>query len=274
MTNEEIQQIIFASERKLRFRYGLEPTILWVIAAFCLVAGLISHLVVASYAMLLISSGLGIGLWSLHRTDVTRRQLREFEVWKTLLLWRQIHRSKMFGSTIRGTALSIRERVDQIYSMRSGEHLLPLSHAIRLLDVCVRQQTQLKPINARRFRLYTLRQKFETKIAQLQGLGANREKSPEERQLDFEIEWTENARYEISSSCDRLYNIIEQVHREAQARQLRDELDDLQSQLPRAIPSRIEPSFEAESLEEIERQIGREIETYLRLERETEEHLR
>ena len=63
------------------------------------------------------------------------------------------------------------------------------------------------------------------------------------------------------------------VQKAAQARQLHRELSNINARLPQKAEA-IESAFEPESLEDIERQIGREIETYLRLERETEEHLR
>lgn len=78
---------------------------------------------------------------------------------------------------------------------------------------------------------------------------------------------------QIHASCTRLEAIVIGVQKAAQSRELRRELEGLSA---RVAPSSgaLEPAFAAESLEDIERQIGREIETYLQLERETDEHLR
>ena len=68
---------------------------------------------------------------------------------------------------------------------------------------------------------------------------------------------------ELKSSCTRLEAILIGLQRQIQERRRRRDLAGVETQ-----------ANEAQSREEIERQIGREIETYLRLERETGEHLR
>ncbi len=227
----------------------------------------------AGWGVPLLAVAGGVGLWSVYTTEGAFSEMRNLEDWKSLYLWRRVARSEAFGAPTKALALKVRDIIEEIYSTPSGDSLLPLAQAIRLFDVYLSQQRQLNPLNASLTRLYALREPFTTKTAQLTALGETRIKSLEEQRLDDEIYWAETAHSQVESSCYRLEKIVEEVHREAQARQIRDELDDLQSQLPQQSAS-IEPAFAAESLEEIERQIGREIETYLQLERETDEHLR
>ncbi|MBW3636381.1 MAG: hypothetical protein KY445_07945 [Armatimonadetes bacterium] len=275
MINEEVEQIIRSSEDKLRFQLKLESFALWILTSFFLVFGSIAQYFIAWYAGLLISAGIVFFAWALIATSQSRRRLTEFEQieTKTLELWQDISKSRVFGWPIRGAALEVRKQIEEIYSTDDGAVLLPLSHAIRLFDVHMRQMKRLKPVNSRLIHLYSLRQPLVVKTAQLQTLGKDYTKSQKEEWLDSEIDALEGIRFEVESSCRRLEKLVEQIGQEAQSRQLHRELDELTAQLPHSTQS-FEPSFAPESLQDLERQIGREIERYLQLERETEEHLR
>ncbi len=111
-------------------------------------------------------------------------------------------------------------------------------------------------------------------MAQLQKLGEDYPQGARNlEQINTDLEALGKVHSQIHGSCTRLEVIVIGVQKSAQSHQLRSEIEGLNARVTRAAGT-IEPAFEAESLEEIERQIGREIETYLQLERETETHLR
>ena len=271
MTNQEAQILIDESERKLRKSYFVSPLTGWVLTALSGISGWLTLPYV--WGNLVLVAAFVIGLWSVYTTEGNWSELRNLNNWKSLYLWRAVSRNKTLGLPIEGLALEVRDIIKEIYSTGSGESLLPLSQAVRLFDVYVRQQKRLNLVNARLRQLHALRKPLMAKSAQLEALGKDYVKSPQERQLDDEIERVKNVLFRIETSCTRLEGIVERLSREAQARQIQLELNDLSARLPHAATSE-QPIFASESLEDIERQIGREIETYLQLERETDEHLR
>ena len=271
MTNEEAHLLIEDAEIKLRKFYFSPPIVGWTATIFAGASGWLA--LPYSWGVPLLAVAGGVGLWSVYTTEGAFSERRNLEDWRSLYLWRRVSRSQAFGSPLKGLTREVRDIIEEIYSTDAGESLLPLAQAVRIFDIYIRQQRQLNPINASLTRLYALRQPFVTKTAQLTALGETRAKSPEEHRLDDEIYWAETARSQAESSCNRLEKIVEEIHRKSQARQIQLELNDLREQLPQPVAA-VESEFAPESLEEIERQIGREIETYLRLERETDEHLR
>ena len=285
MTNEEANRAVERSERRLRNRANLEARVygasglltLVVSAVSALFAGFETWNLVVGYAMTAIFgfyTVIALGMMSLYKYDLSRRRLREFERDRGRRIWCHMVRSGVFGKPLVGTARNLSEKIQAIYAIDPQASLLPLPQAVRLFDVYRRQRERRNAIDDRLGDLHSTRAALVAKTDQLQQLGEHRSIAREVELLATEIEPLEELRDKTAESYRRLEAVIGPVLQTVQARQLHRELDDLQSQLPGEIPPHIEPTFEAESLEEIERQIGREIETYLRLERETEGHLR
>ena len=211
--------------------------------------------------------------WNLLYLFNPRKGLAPFERTKAFRIWTRLGEKALLGhfsETTRQFGFS----VAQIYALDQAGDTLPVRQAVRLFDTHRRQQKRLAQVSARMEELRALSEQLETKLARLHELGesyASGTRTLEEITADHEA-LTQISR-RIQSSCTRLEMLVIAVQKAVQARQLRRELDELSARLPHSGES-VEPAFEPESLETIERQIGREIETYLHLERETEEHLR
>lgn len=273
MTNQEADGLIEQAESHLRFQFKLEPIVLWTITGFLAVAGFISHLAIAWYAMLLISAAIGVGAWSLYRAELNHSALQEFERDKARQIWRHLVKTGVFGSPLVATARGLNEKIQYIYQVDPDARLLPQTQMIRLFDIYRRQRERRKAVDDKLCDLRTLHQKLSDREARLRQLGEARSVFGEIERFDAQIKPLENLRDEIANSYRRLENVITLAEQRLEAQHLHRELDELTAQLPYSTRS-VEPAFAPESLEEIERQIGREIETYLQLERETEEHLR
>jgi hypothetical protein len=87
-----------------------------------------------------------------------------------------------------------------------------------------------------------------------------------------EIPALERLADDILSSCHRLEAIVLSVHRAVQVKQLHREIAELKSSVSPEKGG--ESQLVAPEITDIERQIGREIETFLQLEQETDAHLR
>ena len=160
---------------------------------------------------------------------------------KNIWLWESALKN-LWGGVLMPSARNLWSAVRNIYVLDPAGELLPLPQAIRLLDI------------------YRLSQaKFTTIKARL----TNRPPSPGARDgAPGNFHSPEAVYDELKNSLARLEAILSGVQFALQERR-------------RHAPGRVncDVALEAMSPEEIERQIGREIEIYSRLERETEEQL-
>lgn len=271
MTNEEAQLLIRNSESKIRTVRLMEPVVYWIFTLFIFIFGLLSFSMGTAIPILFM--GIGMALWSFYRTKQYERALRHFERDKAGRVWSDLVESGVFGSPIVATARGLSGKIQGIYSTYHGADMLPLPQAIRLFEVYCHHRESRNSIEKRLDSLHSIREELLNKTALLSQLGEERTISREIKQIDAEIEPLEELRDRIAGSYRRLETIVSSVSKTLEAHRLHRELDELSARLPHA-SSTIEPAFAPESLEEIERQIGREIETYLRLERETDAHLR
>ena len=184
--------------------------------------------------------------------------------------WKLVRKQGLNGEPPTSDTRLLIDKIIQIQTASPESEVLPMRQAVKLVAAYERQAQRLEAINARLEQISVTRESLIHKIAQLQELGENHApglRSLEQTRANFEA--LQHVAREIQSSCERLEAITNTARKTARARQLHRELDRLS-----APATSTEPAFEAESLEDIERQIGREIETYLQLERETDEHLR
>ena len=176
----------------------------------------------------------------------------------------------IFGARLFPSSVDLKNAIAFFYQQDPLADTLPLPQAVRLLDAHQSQQQRLEIISFRLEELCLLRQTMHEKLAQLHNLG---EDAPEAKRRLAELERDEAAlqhiHNQISASCARLETIFTSVQHAHQVRQLKRELGEL-SQVAGA---HSDLALENDAFD-IERQIGREIETFLRLERETDEHLR
>ena len=203
-----------------------------------------------------------------------RKSFKRFHEIKVPEVWDSVVHARFFGEELSEAVLELWRRVRGIYRAESTGAVLPLTQAIRLLDIYRLQNKQLMIVEARMSELNLLHESLLQKLEQLLTLGENNAQGRRNlEQINADYHALEGIRNGLKGSCNRLEMTLISAQKAAQSRQIRRELGDLSVKLPRAT-TLDEPTFEAQSLEDIERQIGREIETYLQLERETDEHLR
>ena len=169
---------------------------------------------------------------------------------KNIWLW-ECAREHIWGEALLPPARNLWLAVRNIYGLDPAGESLPLAQAIRLLDVYQLLRGQLSRV--------------ETRLSGgSSAWGGARAKSPRYVASGDARETLESARAELKSSCARLEAIIADVQAT------------LQEQRRRHAPGRVrgETSGEAVAGSEIQARVAREIETYSRLERETEPHLR
>ena len=203
-----------------------------------------------------------------------RKSFRKFNQIKVPGIWDSVVKARFFGEELSGDTLERWRHVRGIYKAESMGEVLPLNQAIRLLDVYRLQNKQMVIVEARMRELNLLHKSLLEKLEQLLALGENNAEGHRNLEhINADYNALEEIRNGLKGSCHRLAMTLISAQKAAQSRKIRHELGDISSQLPRAATA-VESAFEAQSLEDIERQIGREIETYLQLERETDEHLR
>ena len=269
MTNEEIDAIIVRQQFALGRNAAFTPAILWF-GSFIL-AGFTFSILSIYWALFTFCVLAGVSLLS---TFEGIKKIQKCKEEKARLIWERFGHEHTFGSEISLSTRQLGTEIQKIYRGEPSGKLFPLRQAIRLVDTHNRQQQRLAIVENRLGELRGLQEKLSSKLAQLRELGEDYPQGAHNlEQINGDLAALGRVHGQISASCARLEAIVIGVQKVAQSRQLRAELEGLSA---RVAPSSeaVEPAFEAESLEEIERQIGREIETYLQLERETDEHLR
>lgn len=218
-----------------------------------------------SVAFLIFAVSIGSALWL---------KYREFERHKYAHFWKFLKFHWMSGGRPTRRTQQLIDTMIEIHGTKRGTGLLPLRPAVELVVVYEHQQQKLERVEKRLSALETLRSELRGRLKQLQRQGENHDKGVETlRRAEEDCATSEKTQGQLQASCARLEIIAMSAQQTAQSYRLRQELDELSSRVSRPAEV-VEPAFEPESLEDIERQIGREIETYLQLERETEEHLR
>ena len=269
MTNQEIDQIVFRIERKTLLRSMLTtqiPGFAFVAFLTLGVLGVVLEQSFTAFAVLIVP--VIIFMLSLGMTVQSHNRHKRARFWNC------VRKSGFAGDEPTADTKLLIEKIVEIQTATPGNELLTLRQSVKLATVYERQSRQLEAVKARLAKLKSTHQTLSQKIQQLQALGENHAAGLQGlAQTRAEFESLQKLAQAMQSSCDRLEAILNAVTKTARTRQLHHELDQLSAPVTAATPPG-EPAFAHESLEEIERQIGREIETYLQLERETEEHLR
>ena len=269
MTNEEIDAIIKHNRRSLEGQATFSSKYFGI---FTLVFGIMGFVslplswALVSFAILNFLSYVVI-LGGVRQVKMQRKE-------SARLIWKKLGINHTFGSNLSLSTRQLGTEIQKIYNGKSAGELFPLRQSIRLIDTHNRQQQRLQIVENRLRELRGLQENLSSKLAQLRELGEDYPQGARNlEQINGDLAALGKVHGQIRASCARLEAIVIGVQKVAQSRELRRELEGLSAQLPQQ-KNAVEPAFEAQSLEEIERQIGREIETYLQLERETDEHLR
>ena len=244
----------------------LGPVSGWIGFFFFFVFGLLSLPTSTAVGLFMVSGGLAVWSYFAHRSG----QSNLGRVVNAGRIWRHLGGTHAFGVPHSMETADLGNRINQLYNNDPDGRALPLPRAVQLLTIYHHQQQKLQGV---RTDIAALR-KLLTNMKRLEKLAEGyRARQDELQDITANERSLQRAQKQIEASCARLENMVGRVEREVQARQLHHEINQISARLPRSTQF-VEPAFEAQSLEEIERQIGREIETYLQLERETEEHLR
>ncbi|BCM92752.1 hypothetical protein IAD21_04634 [Abditibacteriota bacterium] len=188
------------------------------------------------------------------------------------LIWREIRRS---GVLAEPTAQDLAERITQVYEHDLRAEFLPLSQAVRLTLVWKQQKERLSTIEHRVRQMKDLRATLLEKQQLLYELGDDNAALEQTlARLDHDTDALECNGIALGASCSRLESLVTEVNAAARRRQLHREIGELAAQVP-LDKANTEPTLATrEEHLDLERQITREIETYLQLERETDAHLR
>lgn len=268
MTNQEIEQFILTYRRRLFVKILALSALSWLgSAGALLLAFMTGHWVFCG----LIALALFVSSW--WATVIARDELKLQRATLATQVWDLLGQSPQFAFSPNEPLRQTWYRIQGIYQSDPRGEVLPLRQAMRLLDTYRRQQERLEKVEARTTELQGLRNELLDKIARLQELGDERAGRSELDQIGTALAELKAAATQIRNSCERLERLLTEVKTASQTRQLHRELDELRTRLPRPVEA-VETTLQSESLENAERQIGREIETYLQLERETEERLR
>ena len=269
MTNEEIDAIIERQEFSLGRGATLVPASLWF-----------GSLIFAVFTWLSLSIGWALFTFcalasaSLFSTLEAIKENKKRRGNRARLIWGNLGRQHTFGAELPVATRQLGGEVQKIYDADPSGALFPLRQSVRLIDTHHRQQQRLHIVENRLRELRLLQESLAGKMAQLQELGEDYPQGARNlEQINADLDALRAVHGPIRASCARLEAIVIGVQKAVQSRQLRRELEGLSAQIS-PINQAVEPAFAAQSLEEIERQIGREIETFLQLERETEAHLR
>ena len=265
--DREIDAIIARGERRALLRYFLSSQInvpvLMVLSALALLA--------AAFSQSLVAGLVALTLMVIASSSALIR-LQRYRRNRKIMFWKEIRKRGLSGTPPMGNTQLLIDKIVKIEASAPGDELLPTRQAIKLVAAYERQSQHLQGVYGRMDKLDSTRRALREKTAQLQALGEAHPaglRSLEEARANHQA--LQKVADEIRNSCDRLEAILGGVQKTARARQLHRELDQISATDPGASQA---VEFEAESAEAIERQIGREIETYLQLERETEQQLR
>jgi len=181
---------------------------------------------------------------------------------------------RQFGRLLPATH-ELSKQITRIYKIDSVGYGFPLPQAVRLLDTHQRQQRRLSIIDARWEQNRALYAQVQEKILALESLGEK--SSSGERtlaELKLEAVQMKELKTQIESSCRRLELLLLEVEKSVQIKALHQEVASL-TESATGVHSKGKLALKSgEDESDLERQITREIETYLQLEREAEAKLK
>ncbi len=265
MDLEEIELLLTKSEKNLKLEFLALPVISWIVSSGVMLMGMLN------LSLETISASLVLTFLSFLTSSWYCSRLREVRSRRVDLFWHHLNETKFGGAN--AITRNLGQEITVIYQADPRGEVLPLSQAIRLMDTHDKQQQRLEVVADRLVKLRSVQNTLKEKTKQLRGLG---ESHPEGEIRLQSLEKDEAAlntmREQIQASCHRLGMIAIEAQKTQQMRQLRREISDLTTEKSPIVTS---PAFlEPDSLFDIERQITREIETFLQLERDTDRHLR
>ena len=225
-----------------------------------------SEVTYAAGLLVLGGCALTLTLWRQARSE-TRLHGRK----RATLVWREIAASGVFGSQP-GLKLNLLiGEIGRVYERDPHAETFPLPHAIRLVETWVGQQVRLEKLRAHLDEMRLLRGTLLEKQALLHDLGDDN--SQLERTLariERDLAPLEQDCNALRASCARLEAIVTTVDAAARRRELHREVGELTA----GFHHDADALALADEQLDLERQIGREIETFLELERETDARLR
>jgi hypothetical protein len=261
MTDEEIDKLIAQAHRHL---FGPPRQLFAIVILGCLSCALIPGWSFGAAYVATLAAVFWIAFESF-----TRIEGRKPETTRNAALWAEITNDTGTFRVQSAPVAQIRDRILKIYQHEENQVVFPLKQAVRLFDTFFQQQQRLYNVERKLGQLSVLREK----MAQLSELGdENSGALAKLQQIKPHETALRTLAQETRSSCSRLEAIIENVEKFAKVRQLQSEITQLASTIQ---PHLSAPNvLVAEELNDIERQIAREVETFLQLERETDRHMR
>jgi hypothetical protein len=264
MTNEEIDALLDDITKSVEHSAPPLSKVLWSSSAIC---APLSFLPVAGRYFAVFTLALAVGAIMVGSEN---RPLQQ----PALAIWREWMRREEHHERGLGFSATVRMRweIKKIYEDDPRGEIFPLKQAVRLVDTFNRQQQRLETVIAH---LETLRQTRELlieKAARLHELGdKSRDVGATLARVERDLPALQKLSDEINASCYRLDALLVSVRKAIQVKQLHQELDELTAVVT---PEQAIETVQSDDLNNIEAQITQEIETFLRLERDTDAHLR
>lgn len=270
MNDEQIQRLLSKTQRRVWLRHLRRPLVGWSVVSVSVVVGANLGFGFAENAAIL---GVLMALPALHASREAALLWREFKRAPALRLWRELIDRRLLLASPGEPTEKLARSIRGLYETDWRGEVLPLSQAARLLLIYDLQRRRLTGIHDRLNELEVVREQLRDRGQRLQQLGDQTPLvSTSVDNLSGEIAGLERLGEEIFASCHRLEDILVSVGRAVAVKQLHREIIDLTSVVS---PRNAETlASGAPEIIDIERQIGREIETFLQLERETDAHLR
>lgn len=271
MTSEEIEQLLAKGEKSLRREDLVAPVLTWTFCAGSMVIGvLFESMEELLFAIFLVFVSLAVS--SGHRATARGLKTRRAQ-----LLWEYLTRTA-FAPRFGASTSKLAREIGDLYQGDPRGEVLPLSQSIRLVNTHHKQQARLQIVGARLRELEAIGVALRQTTEQLRDLGETLESGEARLQA---LRDDENAlrtlSAQIEASCRRLELILIEARKAGQMQQLHREIGDLSLEAGNSSASSSSLSVSSvvpESLFDVERQIAREVETYLRLERDSDRHLR
>jgi len=268
MNDEQITRLLQKTRRALWARHFKLPLIGWGASLSGVAALLVTDL--SGFALIF------GGMLALPAIQVSRDAAfnwREFNRAPALRLWRELNERNLLIAAPTAQTRALVRSIEAVYQTDWRGEVFPLPQAARLIIIYDLQRRRLTSIDERMRELEIVREQLEFKVARLRQLGDQTPTaSASLDNLSNEMALFGRVGDEVSASCTRLEAIVLSVQRAVQVKQLHREIADLTSVVAPRNPALSEITIP--EITDIERQIGREIETFLQLERDTDAHLR
>ena len=270
MTNQQIEKLIRKAEAGAFSRHFVLARLAGGIALLLpLCAPLFSLPEEGIVLAVLLAIAGGAFAWSNWRDGKAIE--RNFNRNRAQSTWVELTATDIFGEDTYALRAML-HRVGAVYESDPDAKVFPLLQAVQLVQVWHQQQSRLALVRGHVAQMGDLHVALLQKQAQLRALGDDNAGIEQTlARLEADIGPLERSSETLRASCARLEAIVLSVDAAAQRRQLLREVGELTAGVHRDSGSAIE--LHDEHLD-LERQIGREIETFLQLERETDAHLR